>query len=103
MTSTAARTAAARTFTEAEIGYLASQPLGRLATIQPDGSPQVKPVGFQYNPRLGTIDVTGFNLASSQKSCNVGRNGHAAPWWTTSRPGSRGECASWRSAGRPKR
>ena len=78
MTSTAARTAAARTFTEAEIGYLASQPLGRLATIQPDGSPQVKPVGVQYNPQLGTIDVTGFNLASSQKFRNVRRNGHAA-------------------------
>ena len=65
-------------FTEAEIGYLASQPLGRLATIQPDGSPQVKPVGFGYNPRLGTIDITGYNLASSQKFRNVQRNGHAA-------------------------
>ena len=78
MTSTAARTAAARTFTEAEIGYLASPPHGRLATNHPHGSPQVKPVGFQYNPQLGTIDVTGFNLASSQKFRNVRRNGHAA-------------------------
>ncbi|HXF20991.1 MAG TPA: PPOX class F420-dependent oxidoreductase [Streptosporangiaceae bacterium] len=78
MTSTDASTAAARTLTEAEVGYLASQPLGRLATIQPDGSPQVKPVGFRYNPRLGTIDITGYNLASSQKFRNVQRNGHAA-------------------------
>jgi pyridoxamine 5'-phosphate oxidase family protein len=50
------------TFTYAETAYLASQRLGRLATIQPDGSPQVKPVGFRYNPGLGTIDVTGFNM-----------------------------------------
>ena len=65
-------------FTDAEQVYLGSQPLGRLATIQPDGSPQVKPVGFHVNPGLGTIDVTGFNLTSSQKFRNVRRNGHAA-------------------------
>jgi pyridoxamine 5'-phosphate oxidase family protein len=65
-------------FTDAETAYLGSQQLGRLATIQPDGSPQVKPVGFRVNPGLGTIDVTGFNLTSSQKFRNVGRNGQAA-------------------------
>lgn len=46
--------------------------------IQPDGSPQVKPVGFRYNPGLGTIDVTGFNMTTSQKFRNVRRNGRAA-------------------------
>jgi pyridoxamine 5'-phosphate oxidase family protein len=65
-------------FTDAEQAYLGSQPLGRLATIQADGSPQVKPVGFQVNPGLGTIDVTGFNLTSSQKFRNVRRDGHVA-------------------------
>jgi pyridoxamine 5'-phosphate oxidase family protein len=35
-------------------------------------------VGFRYNPSLNTIDVTGFNLASSQKFRNVSRNGQAA-------------------------
>jgi len=64
--------------TDAEIGYLRTQQIGRLATIQPDGSPQVKPVGFRYNPGLGTIDVTGFSLTASQKFRNVSRNGHAA-------------------------
>jgi pyridoxamine 5'-phosphate oxidase family protein len=64
--------------TNAEINYLNTQQLGRLATIQPDGSPQVKPVGFGYNAELGTVDVTGFNLTSSQKFRNVSRNGHAA-------------------------
>jgi pyridoxamine 5'-phosphate oxidase family protein len=38
----------------------------------------VKPVGFRYNPGLGTIDVTGFNMAASQKLRNVRRNGSAA-------------------------
>ena len=66
------------TFNDAETTYLASQRLGRLATIGPDGSPQVKPVGFRYNPALGTIDVTGFTMATSQKFRNVRRIGQAA-------------------------
>jgi pyridoxamine 5'-phosphate oxidase family protein len=64
--------------TDAEVNYLETQQLGRLATIQSDGSPQVKPVGFRYNSGLGTIDVTGFNMTASQKFRNVSRNGHAA-------------------------
>jgi pyridoxamine 5'-phosphate oxidase family protein len=64
--------------TPAEIAYLESQQLGRLATIQPDGMPQVKPVGFRYNPQLGTVDVAGFSMSSSQKFRNVSRDGRAA-------------------------
>ena len=64
--------------TDAEIGYLQSQRLGRLATIQPDGSPQVKPVGFSYNTELGTIDIHGFRMSVSQKFRNVSRDGRAA-------------------------
>jgi pyridoxamine 5'-phosphate oxidase family protein len=66
------------TLTKSEIEYLAGQQLGRLATIQPDGSPQVKPVGFSYNPELGTIDITGFGMSGSQKFRNVSRDGRAA-------------------------
>jgi pyridoxamine 5'-phosphate oxidase family protein len=66
------------TLTRAEIDYLESQQLGRLATIQPDGSPQVKPVGFRYNPETGTIDIGGFGMSESQKFRNVGRDGRAA-------------------------
>jgi pyridoxamine 5'-phosphate oxidase family protein len=66
------------TLTKAEIEYLTGQQLGRLATIQPDGSPQVKPVGFSYNPELGTIDITGFGMSGSQKFRNVSRDGRAA-------------------------
>jgi pyridoxamine 5'-phosphate oxidase family protein len=54
--------------TSAEIDYLQAQRLGRLATLQPDGSPQIKPVGFRYNLRM----------SASQKFRNVSRDGRAA-------------------------
>lgn len=66
------------TLTNAEIGYLETQSLGRLATIQADGSPQVKPVGFRYHPEPGTIDVSGFRMSASQKFRNVSRDGRVA-------------------------
>ncbi|MCG8916950.1 PPOX class F420-dependent oxidoreductase [Actinokineospora sp. PR83] len=65
-------------FTEIELTYLASQPVGRLATVQPDGTVQVNPVGFRYNPQLGTIDIGGFNFATSRKFRNIADNGRAA-------------------------
>ncbi|GAB2506434.1 PPOX class F420-dependent oxidoreductase [Nocardia heshunensis] len=55
----------------AQIDYLNSQRLGRLATIRPDGSPQNNPVGFRYNAALGTIDIGGLNLGASQKFRNL--------------------------------
>ena len=54
-----------------EIAYLKSADLGRLATIQPNGTLQNSPVSFRYNDELGTIDVYGFNLAKSQKFRNI--------------------------------
>ena len=36
-------------FTEDEVAYLNSQPLARLATVDPDGQPDVVPVGFEYD------------------------------------------------------
>jgi pyridoxamine 5'-phosphate oxidase family protein len=59
------------TFTEAELAYLDSQPIGRLATVRSDGSPQVSPVGFSYNAEFGTIDIGGFNMSRSQKYKNA--------------------------------
>jgi len=59
------------TFTDAELRFLARQRRGHLATVGPDGIPQVKPVGFTCNTRLGTIDITGFNMAASAKYRNV--------------------------------
>jgi pyridoxamine 5'-phosphate oxidase family protein len=67
------------TFTEAERDYLlAPHRLGRLATVRPDGSPQVNPVGFSCDAERGTIDIGGFAMSRTQKFRNVARNGHAA-------------------------
>lgn len=65
-------------FTQSELNYLASQQLGRLATVQPDGTLQANPVGFSYNPGLDTIDITGYALAGSRKYRNVADNGRVA-------------------------
>jgi pyridoxamine 5'-phosphate oxidase family protein len=64
--------------TSTEQSYLAAQPRGRLATIAPNGSPQNKPVGFSYNPDLGTIDIYGFNMGQSRKFRNVAVNPRVA-------------------------
>jgi len=61
-----------------ERAYLDSQPLGRLATLAPDGSPQSRPVGYFVNDELGTIDIGGRNLAQSQKFRNIRRDGRVA-------------------------
>ena len=66
------------TLTTAEQRFLAAQRTGRLATIAPDGIPQVKPVGFTYNEDLGTIDIAGMNMARSAKYKNVQSNPNVA-------------------------
>src|ERR1700761_5928682 len=65
-------------FTEAELEYLGSQRLGRLATVRKDGSPQNSPVGFKFNAALGTIDIAGRDMANSQKFKNVRDGGKVA-------------------------
>ena len=65
-------------FTESELAYLGTQRLGRLATVQPDGTLQNSPVGFDVNEATGTIDIHGFRLAQSRKYRNVADNGRAA-------------------------
>ena len=51
---------------------------GHLATVGPDGTPQVKPLGFTYNAALGTIDIAGMNMAGSAKYRNIGANPRVA-------------------------
>jgi pyridoxamine 5'-phosphate oxidase family protein len=58
-------------FTDAEYKYLAEHPLGRLATIGPDGAPQIHPVAFWVNADTGAIDIGGPALTWSQKFRNV--------------------------------
>jgi pyridoxamine 5'-phosphate oxidase family protein len=65
-------------FTDIEIEYLAGQHLGRLATVQSNGTLQVSPVGFRYNDRTGTIDIAGRAMGVSRKFRNVAENGQVA-------------------------
>ncbi len=61
-------------FSDAEVRFLDRLPRGHLATLGSNGTPQVKPLGFAYNPTLETIDITGFNMAGSAKYRNVQAN-----------------------------
>jgi pyridoxamine 5'-phosphate oxidase family protein len=64
--------------TDLERHYLAGQPLGRLATVRGDGSPQNNPVGFAYNEATGTIDIGGRAMGATRKFANVRATGVAA-------------------------
>jgi pyridoxamine 5'-phosphate oxidase family protein len=65
-------------FTPAEIEYLKSQRLGRLATVNSKGEPHVVPVSFRYNADLDTIDIGGRNIAQSKKFRDAARQGRVA-------------------------
>jgi pyridoxamine 5'-phosphate oxidase family protein len=66
------------TFKPHEIEYLRQAELGRLATIQRNGTLQNSPVGFTYNEQLGTIDISGFQMSNSQKYRNIAHNDKVA-------------------------
>lgn len=65
-------------FTPAEIEYLRSQRLGRIATAGPDGQPHVVPVSFRYNPEADTIDVGGHGFTGRKKYRDVQANARVA-------------------------
>ncbi|WP_188193066.1 PPOX class F420-dependent oxidoreductase [Nonomuraea sp. SYSU D8015] len=59
------------TFTREELNYLATQRLGRLATVSPEGQVQNSPTGFFVDAETGTIDIGGHELGKSKKFRNV--------------------------------
>lgn len=65
-------------FTEAEIAYLKTQPLGRLATTDANGQPHVVPVAFRYNSDLDTLDIGGHDFAKRKKFRDAQKNPQAA-------------------------
>src|SRR5215469_13328471 len=65
-------------FMDMELEYVKTQRLGRLATINNQGAPQIAPVTYLYNAELDTIDIGGLYNAESQKFRNVARNGLAS-------------------------
>lgn len=61
-------------FTEREVAYLKSQPLARLATVAPDGQPDVAPVGFEFDGRH--IFIGGHNPNNTRKYRNLRAGNH---------------------------
>jgi pyridoxamine 5'-phosphate oxidase family protein len=65
-------------FTDAELEYLRSQRLGRLATVTPGGQLQNSPVGFRVDEAAGVINIYGRDMGHSRKFANVAANGRVA-------------------------
>lgn len=63
-----------------ELDYLLSERrIGRLATADGRGQPQVTPVGmWSYNSATDTIDIGGHDLAATKKYRNIDENPRAA-------------------------
>lgn len=62
------------TFTADELTYLATQRLGRLATVDRHGMPQNSPVGFAVTDD-GRVIISGLHLGASRKFHNVAATG----------------------------
>jgi pyridoxamine 5'-phosphate oxidase family protein len=94
-------------FSDAELDYLGSQRLGRLATVGNDGLPHVVPVAFRYNPDADSIDVGGHEFAKRKKFRDVKRTGVAAlvvddvlPPWQPRAVEVRGEAITLETGGK---
>jgi pyridoxamine 5'-phosphate oxidase family protein len=64
-------------FTDAQLAYLRSQLLGRLATVDPAGAPQNNPVGFRIDDEHRIL-VGGARMGATRKFHNVQRNPRVA-------------------------
>ena len=60
-------------FTDEEMAYLQSQRLARIATVGPDGQPDVVPVGFEFDG--SHFYVGGLDLERTRKFRNVEAGG----------------------------
>lgn len=65
-------------FTPVELDYLATQHIGRLATIAPDGQVQNNPTNFFVDADTGTIVIGGAALGGSKKFRNIQRGSTVA-------------------------
>ena len=65
-------------FTEAELAYLHTGLLARIATIGKDGTLHIAPVGmWSHNPEFDAVDVTGLDFDRTKKFRDVARKGRA--------------------------
>lgn len=58
-------------FDDAEIAYLRSQPLARLATVGEGGQPDVVPVAFEFDGTYFWVGGVGSSVLSTRKFGNV--------------------------------
>lgn len=66
-------------FTAAELSYLqGDRRLARIATVGPDGTPHVTPVGWAYDAERDEFSIGGIDLAETKKFRDVSRTGRAA-------------------------
>ena len=65
-------------FTDKEREYLATQRLGRIATVGPGGQPHVVPTSFRYNAEHDAIDLGGLRMSQTKKLRDAQRTGRAS-------------------------
>jgi pyridoxamine 5'-phosphate oxidase family protein len=65
-------------FTDAEVAYLRSQPLGRLATVSEDGQPDVAPVGYDFDGTYLYVSGHGDTLKTRKFRNVLGGNARVA-------------------------
>ncbi|MFI6299432.1 PPOX class F420-dependent oxidoreductase [Nonomuraea sp. NPDC050790] len=65
-------------FTQAELDYLATQPLGRLATVSPAGQVQNNPTNFFVDAEGGALVIGGGAMGATKKFRNVQEGSTAA-------------------------
>ena len=58
-------------FTAEEVAYLRSQPLGRLATVSPEGQPDVVPVAFEFDGANFWVGGPGASVLATRKFRHV--------------------------------
>jgi pyridoxamine 5'-phosphate oxidase family protein len=64
-------------FTDTQLRYLRTQPLGRLATLAPDGGLQNNPVGFKVDEEHRIL-IGGYEMGKSRKFKNAQKHDQVA-------------------------
>ena len=84
-------------FTEEEAAYLQSQPLARIATVGPDGQPDVAPVGFEFDGTYlyvgGRAPTSGPGSSSTSRRARPRSRWSSTTWYPPTR-GRRAACGS---------
>jgi pyridoxamine 5'-phosphate oxidase family protein len=63
-------------FTAEEIAYLSAQPLARVATVGPDGQPDVVPLAFELDGTCFWVGGSGSSVLATRKFRNVRAGSH---------------------------